>query len=219
MFRYFKYLFIFFISLIFFSCATLQSRYHRVREGESLWTIARKYGVSVAQLREANPRAKEKHLQKGVKLYIPFEERPDWNRSVEFVAYHPGDRAPASIRFDWPVAGELSSKYGWRRGRPHQGIDIAAPKGRPVKSARGGHVIYAGNGVRGYGNMVVVRHMDEFASVYAHLSSVDVRKGQFLPKGALIGRVGKTGHATGPHLHFEIRKDRIPVNPLLYLSK
>jgi murein DD-endopeptidase MepM/ murein hydrolase activator NlpD len=99
----------------------------------------------------------------------------------------------------------------------HDGVDIAAPEGTWVKAARSGHVIYASDRIGGYGRMIILRHPDSFATVYAHLSAIHARKGQFIAKGQYLGKVGQTGHAEGPHLHFEVRNNRVPVNPLLYL--
>jgi len=121
-------------------------------------------------------------------------------------------------RFSWPVAAStVSSLYGPRWGKVHEGIDIAAPTGTPVKAARGGKVIYAENRIGGYGKMVIIRHSPSFATVYAHLSRIGVRKGDFVERGKTIGKVGMTGRATSPHLHFEIRRQRASVDPLQYL--
>jgi len=121
-------------------------------------------------------------------------------------------------RFSWPVAkSAVSSLYGPRWGRVHEGIDIAAPTGTPVRAARAGKVIYAQNGIRGYGKLVIIRHSPNFATVYAHLSRIGVRSGDFVERGKVIGKVGMTGRATSPHLHFEIRHRRASVDPLLYL--
>ncbi len=136
----------------------------------------------------------------------------------------PSERKPAYIPppqtgyFNWPLTGYVSSGYGRRRGRFHEGIDIPARKGTPVRSARSGYVLYAGNKIRGYGNMVVIRHNDNYSTIYAHLSKIDVRPYQFINRDQLLGKVGRTGHATSPHLHFEIRVGNYPVNPLLYLQ-
>ena len=121
-------------------------------------------------------------------------------------------------RFSWPLSTQrVTSLFGERWGRPHEGLDIGAPSGTPVKAARAGKVIYANNQISGYGNMVVVRHSASFASVYAHLSRIGVRVGDYVERGKVIGKVGMTGRATRPHLHFEVRNNRMAVDPLLYL--
>lgn len=121
--------------------------------------------------------------------------------------------------FDWPVdsarltRGFLPSK----RKRPHLGIDLAAPKGTPILAAHDGVVIYAGRDFRGFGNMVLIEGSKGWASLYAHFHKIDVREGQRVKQGQRIGGMGRTGRATGVHLHFEIRKVRGPVDPLLHL--
>ncbi|NBT59993.1 M23 family metallopeptidase, partial [bacterium] len=93
-------------------------------------------------------------------------------------------------RFSWPIVGAkpVSSVYGERWGRPHEGIDIAATSGTPVKAARSGKVIYSENRISGYGNMVVIRHSPSFATVYAHLSRIGVRTGDYVERGKIIGK-------------------------------
>lgn len=213
--------------LLLASCAGLRHRYHDVQGGDSLAQIAQRYGVPVASLKRYNSRAVAHGLRPGTKLYIPFEESSRWNSEFTMesrdlaqdaseepsVAY---DRS--RIHFSWPVFGYVSSGFGRRHGREHEGIDIPARTGTAVKSARSGHVIYAGNRIAGYGNLVIVRHADSFSTVYAHLSKIEVKKGQFVSRGHRLGRVGRTGRATSPHLHFEIRNNRLAVNPLLYLQ-
>lgn len=122
-------------------------------------------------------------------------------------------------RFSWPIGGgkPISSFFGERWGRSHEGIDIAARTGTPVKAARSGKVIYSENRISGYGNMVIIRHSPSFATVYAHLSRLGVRQGDFVERGKIIGRVGMTGRATSSHLHFEIRHKRRAIDPLVYL--
>jgi len=212
-------LFTLILSVCLVSCAGLQSRYHRVSGGESWAAIAHKYKIPVEELQKYNSSALDSGLAPGEKLYIPFEESPYWDDES------PQDREPASTEvgsggpvFSWPVKGYVSSGFGRRRGRDHEGIDIPAMKGTPVQAARSGHVIYAGNKIKGYGTLVVIRHADSYSTVYAHLSKLHVKKGQFVSRGQLVGRVGRTGHARGNHLHFEVRNRQTAVNPLLFLQ-
>jgi murein DD-endopeptidase MepM/ murein hydrolase activator NlpD len=116
----------------------------------------------------------------------------------------------------WPAAGPVTSTFGWRWGRMHEGIDIAAPSGTPIRSAAGGTVIYAG-WLGGYGNLVVVDHGGGVSTAYAHMSSIASGTGQGVVQGQVIGYVGSTGHSTGPHLHFEVRINGQAVDPLAYL--
>lgn len=119
--------------------------------------------------------------------------------------------------FGWPVErGRLMSRFGPRGGAHHDGLDIAAPRGLAIAAAAAGEVIYAGR-LRGYGNVVIIDHGAGYASVYAHNERNLVQAGAAVRGGETIATVGQSGRATGPHLHFEIRKDNIARDPLRYL--
>jgi murein DD-endopeptidase MepM/ murein hydrolase activator NlpD len=118
--------------------------------------------------------------------------------------------------FIWPVEGRLTSRYGPRWGRMHTGIDIAAPGGTPIGAAKAGTVLFTG-WMGGYGNLVVLDHGDDVVTLYAHQSRIAVNEGQALAQGQVLGYVGSTGHSTGNHLHFEVRVDAHPRDPLPYL--
>ena len=119
-------------------------------------------------------------------------------------------------RFIWPAAGTLTSQYGPRNKSHHDGIDIAAPVGTPVVAAAPGEVIYSGV-LRGYGKVIIVRHGKGYASVYAHNSANHVKQGQVVKQGQKLAEIGKTGRATAPNLHFEIRRNNKAQNPLKFL--
>ena len=116
----------------------------------------------------------------------------------------------------WPVRGRVTSGYGARWGRTHQGLDIAAPTGTPIKAAKEGRVIHAGT-MGGYGIAVILDHGGGFTTLYAHQSRLGSSKGQSVAQGQTIGYVGSTGRSTGPHLHFETRFGGSPRNPRPYL--
>jgi murein DD-endopeptidase MepM/ murein hydrolase activator NlpD len=138
-------------------------------------------------------------------------------RSAQSSAIVPGPTGQASAAgFIWPVHGILTSGFGWRWGRMHEGIDLAVSLGTPVVAAATGTVIVAG-WLGGYGNLVVVDHGDGVATAYGHNTSVTVGAGQSVAQGQLIAYSGNTGHSTGPHVHFEVRINGSPVDPLGYL--
>ena len=116
----------------------------------------------------------------------------------------------------WPVSGPITSPFGWRWGRMHQGIDIGVPTGTPIRAAAAGKVIYCG-WEEGYGNLVVLDNGGNLATAYGHQSAIAVTCGQDVTQDQVIGYVGCTGHCTGPHLHFEVRINGDPVDPLGYL--
>ena len=122
--------------------------------------------------------------------------------------------------YRWPLdAGIISSEYGDRWGKMHKGLDLAADAGEPVYAVAPGEVIYAGDGLRGYGNVVILRHDRRYSSLYAHNSELKVKQGDHVGQGALIALLGNTGHSTGPHVHFEIRDGDDAINPHTMLPK
>lgn len=120
--------------------------------------------------------------------------------------------------FDWPVdQAKLTRGFLPKKRRPHLGIDLAGPKGTPILAAHDGTVIYTGRGFKGYGKMMMIEGKEGWATLYAHFSKILVKEGQTVKKGDVIGHMGRTGRATGNHLHFEVRNTRGPVDPLHYL--
>ena len=123
---------------------------------------------------------------------------------------------PSSQGFIWPVNGPVTSGFGWRWGRMHEGIDIGVPSGTPIHAAAGGTVIYCG-WMGGYGNLIVIDHGGGLATAYGHQSSLAVGCGTGVSQGQVVGYVGCTGHCFGDHLHFEVRINGSAVDPLGYL--
>lgn len=223
------------------ACGTTYGMYHRVAPGETLPNVARTYNVDEEVLRIING-LDDGPVEPGREIFIPGASRPRYvagsaahkpeasaakasksNKPAEVARVEPA-RQPAvspapekNVPFRWPVEGVLFSKYGPRDGLAHDGIDISAPEGTPVHAAADGRVIYAGDEVRGYGNLIIVKHEGFFSTVYAHNAENLVAKGDFVEAGQLIARVGQTGRASGPHLHFEVRVKSKPVNPVKHL--
>ncbi len=193
--------------------------FHTVREGETFWAICRAYRADPQEVAEINGLEDPALLQPGQQVFIPDAERE----------VHPGPAAAPPTeenievrekgRFVWPVAGSITSRFGIRAGRRHDGIDIAAPEGTPIVAAADGEVLYSGDQKTGYGNLIIVRHAGDFITVYAHNSENLVREGEQVKQGQAIARVGQTGRATGPHLHFEMREGVKPRNPLFFLPR
>jgi murein DD-endopeptidase MepM/ murein hydrolase activator NlpD len=123
-----------------------------------------------------------------------------------------------SLKFIKPVQGKIISEFGPRNGRMHKGIDIQAPEGESIKAAEDGVVIFSGF-LKGYGNVVIIKHEGDFFTVYAHNRVNLVKEGEFVKKGQVIGKVGMTGNAQTPHLHFEIRKKTKPLDPTEYVQE
>lgn len=185
-------------------------RVHVIKRGDTLTRISRAYRVSINALRKMNK------LHKGATLKIGQALVVGTTRGL-----------PSGYRyqalFSWPVAGRITSGFG-RRSNPffgyqlqfHKGLDIGAVIGTPFSAARDGIVIFAGR-MGGYGNAIFIRHENGYVSVYAHNKVLFVKKGDLVRRGQIIGQVGRTGSATGPHLHFEVRKFETPMNPIAAL--
>jgi len=204
---------------------------HHVKAGENLYRIGLRYGVDAKRIARANGIRDAHSLRVGQRLFIPSPGRRRMTasrsqssrlRAFPSAAYSKDPRARNSSRdsnslsFMWPVRGRLSSNYGRRGGRFHDGIDIAAKKGTAIFATESGRVIHSGR-MSGYGKVVIVKHAGAFRSVYAHASRLLVRKGEFVERGQKIAEVGSTGRSNGSHVHFEIRELEVPRNPMALL--
>lgn len=186
-----------------------QGVYHTVKKGQTLWRIARTYGVKLEAIARVNGIPDASRIKAGQKIFIPGARR------VKYVEVK--KNRYAKPKFIWPVKGKFTSSFGMRNNRRHDGIDIAAPKGSYIKVSASGKVIFSGWGPTGYGKIVIVKHSGDLITVYAHNQKNIVKKGQYVRQGEYIARIGNTGRTTGPHLHFEVRRNRTPQDPLLYL--
>jgi lipoprotein NlpD len=124
----------------------------------------------------------------------------------------------AKPSLSWPLHGVLYARFGKKGKEPHDGIDLAAPAGTSVKTAAPGKVLFAGE-QKGYGNLIIVEHEGGLVTLYAHNRDLRVKAGQRVREGQVIATVGESGKTSGPHLHFEVRKSGVPVDPLQLLSK
>jgi murein DD-endopeptidase MepM/ murein hydrolase activator NlpD len=197
---------------------------HIVAAGENLYRIGLRYGVSPDELARANRIGDVTQLAVGTRLTVPNPRR-NAGRSASTrkkdiaSAKHLARveaRRRANLEFQWPLRGRLTSGFGPRGGRRHEGIDVAARRGTEIDAAEDGRVIHSGR-LGDYGKVVIVRHDGDYRSVYAHAHRTHVKKGQKVEKGQKIAEVGSTGRSTGPHLHFEIRQRQTPQDPMLYL--
>lgn len=247
---------------------------HTIASGESLYTIARRYDVSAADIIAANNISSPDRITVGQRLVIPG--RPDLlaqRGQTQQVAAASGTQtlttpsgtpatqpattsapsttatAPASQpqtpaatpsaqptqvaaapaqqptasptpsttsdKFRWPISGRVITDFAASRGT---GINIEAPEGSSVRAAENGEVIYVGNAVEGYGNLVLIKHSNGYVSAYAHLNTIGVVKGDAVSRGDAIGTVGMTGSVSRPQLHFELRKGATPVDPMPLLA-
>ncbi|MEO8320278.1 MAG: M23 family metallopeptidase, partial [Bradyrhizobium sp.] len=146
---------------------------------------------------------------------VAAEEKP----VVEAAAVKPSEATGALPTFRWPVRGKVITSYGAKtNGKSNDGINLAVPEGTPVKAAEDGVVAYSGNELKGYGNLVLVRHSNGYVTAYAHASELMVKRGDPIKRGQIIAKSGQSGEVGSPQLHFEIRKGSSPVDPLQFLN-
>jgi LysM repeat protein len=190
--------------------------YHTVAKGETLESIAQEYKVDPSTIASyaGNDLNLPYELKQGQKLIVPGGVKPYVPRRV--VAYEgeiPQNAQKGTGSFAWPISGLITQKF-WSG---HRAIDIGAPRGTTIVAADSGYVIMAQHSDVGYGRMLIIDHGNGYQTLYAHLKAYFVEVGSSVAKGQLIGHCGTTGHSTGPHLHFEIIKNDVCRNPMIYL--
>lgn len=217
-----KLYFVLFLILALSGCKTAQApymadtrtvggMYHYVKGGETLWSISRMYDVDMNAILRVNRIEDTSNIARGQRLVIPG-------------VYSRHEQAPKTFSFSdsfvWPLRGNVVSYFGSRMDRTrNKGIDIKAEEGSSVRAARSGRVVFCDEGFKGFGKTVILDHGDNFQTVYAYNSMIMVKAGEAVEQNGVIARVGRSGRAKEPSLHFEIRKNGEPQNPFYYLSR
>jgi len=210
------------------------AKIHVVSKGDTVYNISKRYNVDQASLSRLNNIKPPHALAIGQRLVLPGSvvstansttTQSTWKPSPSSATQSKQTYTPVSVakkrtaKFVWPVKGTVISPYGSiAKGRSNDGINIKAPQGTDVKAADKGTVAYAGNELKGFGNLILIRHDDGWVTAYAHNAKLFVKKGQRVIRGEKIAAVGNTGGAATPQLHFEIRAGKKPVNPIGYLE-
>ncbi len=218
-----------------------QSRYHEVAPGETVYAISRLYDVDMHSLARRNGIGAPYTIAVGQRLLLPgVVARASRPPSTAAAGTSPPAQPPSSATapagavarskvpqppprsaklFAWPLQGKIISRFGTKPGGLHNdGINIAGKRGTPVRAAANGVVAYVGNELRGFGNLLLLRHAGGWMTAYAHNDVLRVRRGDKVKRGQVIGGLGSSGHVTTPQLHFEIRKGAKAVDPLRYLG-
>ena len=211
---------------------------HVVTSGETLYGISRHYGVDLFTLARANDLGEPYTIRVGQRLAVPSavtraavsrvaappalptpESAP--TAAAPRPSPRPGQPAPSAALgkgFQWPVQGKVLSGFGPKsKGLHNDGINIAASRGSAVRAAEGGVVAYAGNEIRGFGNLLLIKHAGGWVTAYAHNETLLVKAGDKVSRGQPIARVGSTGNVTRPQLHFELRRGRRAIDPRRHL--
>lgn len=183
-----------------------------VKNGDTLSSLAARYQVNVEALIMANRDKEPENLEVGDVLVIPV-----LGQEIAAFSTTPSRGQSEAVSLGWPINGVITSDFGWRKSGYHHGLDIAKETGSPIKAAADGVVIFSGT-KSVYGKTVIIRHSDGKETLYAHAQSLLVTKNQKVRKGQIIALVGTTGRTTGPHVHFEVKKNGKTVDPLKYLQ-
>jgi len=206
---------------------------HTVAKGDTLYSISKKHNVDIASLIELNGLDEPYSINVGQKLDLPkskgsmlaannvsttSNKNNATNKTIRKTTASNNVSTNRKSKFIWPVNGSVVSNFGVvGKGRRNDGINIKAATGTNVKAADKGVVAYAGNELKGFGNLVLIKHSDGYITAYAHNDQLYVKKGQTVLKGEKIATVGSTGSVNTPQLHFEVRAGKKAVNPRAYL--
>lgn len=197
---------------------------HRVNVGDTLFSLGRQYHVKREDIIELNHLKAPYDLQVGQIVKIPEKQisapapvkKKTSSKPVKKTVKE--SKGTDKGQFTWPVKGKILRAYGRvKEGEYNDGINISAPAGTDVKAAEDGTVMYVGNELKGYGNLVIIQHKDDWTSTYAHNKAILVNKGETVRRGQVIARVGNTGRVARPQLYFSLRKGKDTVNPARYL--
>tara|TARA_B100000214_G_scaffold375403_1_gene361569 strand:+ start:985 stop:1860 length:876 start_codon:yes stop_codon:yes gene_type:complete len=199
---------------------------HIVKKGHTLYDIASCYEVSISDLMKINQLKNNDKIYLGDKLFIPLYDNTNQTNcnnitkvaTTKEVNKTTEKKKNNNYSYMWPVKGKIISKFGLlAKGLRNDGINISADIGNPVLAIESGKIVYAGNEIQAFGNLILIKHYNDKTSAYAHLDKINVKKGESVNKGQIIALVGNSGKVSIPQLHFEIRDKDGPLDPLKYL--
>ena len=203
-----------------------QPKVHIVKKGHTLYDIANCYEVSISDIMKINQLKNNDKIYSGDKLFIPLYDNTNQTNCnnitkviiTEEVNKTSEKKKNNNYSYMWPVKGKIISKFGLlAKGLRNDGINISADIGNPVLAIESGKIVYAGNEIQAFGNLILIKHHNNKTSAYAHLDKINVKKGESVNKGQIIALVGNSGKVSIPQLHFEIRDKDGPLDPLKYL--
>jgi len=237
----------YFLTLIFLTndCTIQHGIIHKVQDGETVLEISHLYDAEVEDVLKANPAIESNELKEGDRILIPSglmasPKRLKVEKDLELTYNPPPEPEPAPVPIQkktprpkkparpkytkkvqlalaWPAKGKILSPFGLRHNKMHNGIDVQVSQGSTIQPALEGDVAYVGNGLAGYGDLVILRHDNNFFSVYAYLGKIKVKKGDHVQPGSVLATSTQKGGIS--FYHFEIRQGKRALNPMNFLSK
>ncbi|MDA9558909.1 M23 family metallopeptidase [Alphaproteobacteria bacterium] len=199
-----------------------KEKYYKIRKKDTLFNIARCFSISTKDLYIKNPNLNIKRLKVGKSIKLPYYASINKCKIKDIKKRYSKKTHSSNYKplFEWPLSGSLIATFGKQdAGRSNDGINIRAAKGNPVRAALKGKVIYSGNELPAWGNLILIKHANGWTTAYAHLDKILVKVGDIINTGNIIGSVGATGNVSKYQLHFQVRKNSKPVNPKNYLKK
>ena len=200
---------------------------YTVHPGDTIWEIALIHDMPIEAILKANKNSSARNIQAGQKIFIP-KYRGNNSKTARNYIYkknkskkynYKKDSDRRKIKLAWPVKnGVQFKKFNNDPDNLYEGLGIAAPAGTLVKASAPGKVIFTGDQGDNYGQVVIIKHKDPFVTIYGHLNKIKVKSGQRIKLGQKIGTVGKTGGVQSPRMLFQVRKNRVAVNPKIYLK-
>ena len=196
---------------------------YKIKKGDTLYKIARCSSTNISEIKNKNININEKELIVGFVINLPYYSMDKCKLKNKKIAKKKNIKKK-SIKseeiFLWPVQGSIITYFGKQKGgRKNDGINILSVKGNPVRAAMGGKVVYRGNELLAWGNLIIIKHKNNWTTAYAHLDKLLVRKGEIIKTGDIIASVGATGNVDKSQLHFQVRKKSKPLDPIKFLKK
>ena len=199
------------------------SKRYKIKKGDTLYKIAKCSSTNVLEIKNKNTNLNEKKLIVGSVINLPYYSIDNCKLKSKKIAKK-NRSIKKSIKskeiFIWPVQGSIITYFGKQKGgRKNDGINILSVKGNPVRAAMTGKVIYRGNELLAWGNLIIIKHKNNWTTAYAHLDKLLVKKGEIIKTGDIIASVGATGNVDKSQLHFQVRKNSKPLDPMKFLKK
>ena len=196
---------------------------YNIKSGDTLYKIAKCNSIYIKDIKEKNLKLNEKKLIIGTKVDLPYYvlNKCNINNKVrEKGKKNKSNKIKPKAFLSWPIKGKIITNFGKQSGgRMNDGINIISVKGNPVRASLHGKVIYIGNELLAWGNLIIIKHENNWTTAYAHLDKFLVQKGENVKTGDVIGSVGSTGNVVKSQLHFQVRKNSKPLNPINFLKR